>query len=93
MVWLSSLSVTFGLILVGMYGPEPTMWVIVIGSAIWAAMDSQKIGLIKYKTTASNTPVVILIGVIVMWIVFFPWYLIARGNILNGTTVLKDKFR
>ena len=93
MVWLSSLAVTFGLMVIGMYAPEPTMLVIVIGSAIWASIDSQKIALIKYKTTASNGPVVILIAIVVMWIVFFPWYLIARGNILNGTTVLKDKFR
>ena len=93
MVWLASLSVTFGLLVVGIYAPTPAMLVIVISSAIWAAMDSQKIGLIKYKTRASNSPVVILIAILAMWIVFFPWYLIARGNILNGTIVLKDKFR
>ncbi len=93
MKWWSALLLTFGLFGIGLYAPEPTMSLIVLGSSIWAGIDSQKIGLIKYKSGISYHPVVLFIGLLLLWIIAFPWYLIVRGQILSGTIVLKDKFR
>ena len=64
--------------------------VMVIITAIWAAIDSSKIGLKRYKSGISYSPVVLLLGFWFLWIIAFPWYLIVRHKILNGTAVLKD---
>jgi hypothetical protein len=93
MVWWAAILVTFGLSVIGLYAPDPTMLLIIIGSTIWAAIDSSRIDLIKYKSGISYRPVVLFIGILGIWIIAFPWYLIVRGKILSGTAVLKDKFR
>jgi energy-coupling factor transporter transmembrane protein EcfT len=93
MVWWAALLLTFGLVAVGLFAPNPTMLSIVVASAIWAAFDSSKIHLRKYKSGISYNPVVLFICIIGIWIIAFPWYLIVRGKILAGKAVLKDKFR
>jgi hypothetical protein len=65
-------------------------WFIVLGTGIWAAVDSTKIQLKRYKSGISYGPVVIFICFVGLWIVAFPWYLIMRHKILTGTAVLKD---
>src|SRR5258708_25831234 len=65
-------------------------WVMVLITAIWAAIDSSKIHLKRYKSGISYGPVVLFLGFLLLWIVAFPWYLIVRHKILTGTAVLKD---
>jgi hypothetical protein len=65
-------------------------WFMVLGTGIWAAVDSAKIQLKRYKSGISYGPVVIFICFVGLWIVAFPWYLIMRHKIKSGTAVLKD---
>jgi hypothetical protein len=64
---------------------------IVLGTAIWAAIDSSKIQLKRYKSGISYGPVVLFFGFVFLWIVAFPWYLIMRYKIKTGAAVLKDE--
>jgi hypothetical protein len=64
--------------------------VMVLITAIWTAIDSSKIQLKRYKSGISYGPVVLFFGVVLLWIIAFPWYLIVRHKILTGTAVLKD---
>ena len=65
-------------------------WFIVLGTGIWAAVDSSKIRLKRYKSGISYGPVVLFLGFVLLWVIAFPWYLIVRHKILSGTAVLKD---
>jgi hypothetical protein len=66
-------------------------WFMVLGTAIWAAIDSSKIQLKRYKSGISYGPVVLFIACAMLWIVGFPWYLSMRYKIKSGTAVLNDK--
>ena len=68
----------------------PLTWFMVIITAVWAAIDSSKIHLKRYKSGISCQPVVLFFGVLLLWVIAFPWYLIVRHKILTGTAVLKD---
>lgn len=59
-------------------------------TALWAAIDSKKISLKKYKSGISAGPIALFFGVILLWIVVFPWYLVIRDHIKMGNAVLKD---
>jgi hypothetical protein len=65
--------------------------IMILGTSIWAADDSKKIGLKKYKSGISYGPVVLFIAVAMFWIVGFPWYLAMKHKIKNGTAVLKEE--
>lgn len=62
---------------------------LVLLTAVWAAWDSSKIELKKYKSGISYGPVVVFICHIGLWIVAFPWYLSMRYKIKNGLAQLK----
>ena len=66
-------------------------WFMVLGTALWAAIDSKKIQLKRYKSGISYGPVVLFIAVALLWILGFPWYLAMRYKIKTGTAVLKDE--
>lgn len=68
-------------------------WFMVLGTGIWAAVDSTKIQLKRYKSGISYGPVAIFMCFVGLWIVAFPWYLIMRHKILTGMAVLKDGAR
>ncbi|MGH7941362.1 MAG: hypothetical protein ACREFR_09850, partial [Limisphaerales bacterium] len=65
-------------------------WIMVIGTALWAAIDSTKIHLKRYESGISYGPVVLFIGLVLLWFIAFPWYLIVRHKIKTGAAVLKD---
>ena len=65
-------------------------WIMVLGTALWAAIDSSKIQLKRYKSGISYGPVVLFFGFVIIWVIAFPWYLIVRHKIKTGTAVLKD---
>jgi hypothetical protein len=68
----------------------PLTWFMVLGTALWAAIDSKKIQLKRYKSGISYGPVVLFIAIAFLWIVGFPWYLAMRYKIKTGTAILKD---
>lgn len=63
----------------------------VLGTSLWAAIDSSKIELRKYKSGISYGPGVLFIACALLWIIGFPWYLAMRYKIKTGTAVLKDE--
>jgi hypothetical protein len=63
----------------------------VVGTALWIAIDSSRIQLRRYKSGIAYGPVVLFFAVSLLWIVGFPWYLVMRGKIKNGTATLKDQ--
>ncbi len=65
-------------------------WFMVVITAIWAAIDSAKIQLKRYKSGISYGPAVLFFCFLLLWIVAFPWYLIMRHKIKTGTASLKD---
>jgi hypothetical protein len=67
-------------------------WIMVLGTALWAAIDSSKIQFKKYKSSITTVgPVLLFFGLCALWILFFPWYLSMRFKIKTGTAILKDE--
>jgi len=64
--------------------------VVIVITAIWAAVDSSKVQLKRYRSGISCGPVALFFGFLLFWIVAFPWYLSVRYKIITGTAVLKD---
>jgi hypothetical protein len=65
-------------------------WIMVLGTAIWVAIDSSRLQLRRYKSDISYGPVVLFIACALLWIIGFPWYLSMRYKIKTGTAVLKE---
>jgi hypothetical protein len=65
-------------------------YLMIFGTAIWAAIDSSRVHLQRYKSGISYAPVVLFFGLLLLWVVVFPWYLSVRSKILSGTAVLKN---
>jgi hypothetical protein len=68
----------------------PLYTFVVFGTALWAALDSSKIQLQRYKSGIAYGPVVLFFCFLLLWIVAFPWYLTVRYKIKTGAAVLKD---
>lgn len=66
-----------------------TPFVVVPGTALWAAWDSEKIGLQRYRSGVSSSPIVLLLMILLLWIAVFPWYVAVRQNIKRGLVPLK----
>ena len=64
--------------------------VMVVGTALWAAIDSSRLQLKRYQSGISYGPVVLFIACALLWLVGFPWYLSMREKIKAGTAVLKE---
>ncbi len=58
-------------------GPIELLYVVVIGSAIWVFFDAPANGL---SWTWG-------LGVLALWIVAFPWYLVVRGGVIRAAAV------
>ena len=67
----------------------PFDWLMILGTALWAAIDSARIELKKYKSGISYGPVALFFGVALLWVVGFPWYLVMRRKIRLGQAELK----
>ena len=65
-------------------------WIMILLTSLWAAVDSSKLQLKRYKSGIAYGPVVLFVGCTLLWIVGFPWYLIMRYRIKTGTAILKD---
>jgi hypothetical protein len=67
-----------------------SIWLMIVVTAAWAAWDSTKIDLKKYKSGISYGPIILFFCVAGLWIIAFPWYLSMRYKIKNGLAQLKE---
>jgi hypothetical protein len=65
--------------------------IMIVGTAIWVAIDSRKIELKRYKSGISYGPVALFFACALLWVIGFPWYLAMRHKIKTGTAILKDE--
>jgi hypothetical protein len=63
----------------------PLVWPMVLLTATWAAWDSTRIRIREYQTGVALSPVSLWLGMALLWIVVFPWYLAARYRFQKGT--------
>jgi hypothetical protein len=63
----------------------------ILGTAIWAAIDSSKIKLKCYKSGISYGPVALFFAIALLWLIGFPWYLAMRYKIKTGKAILKNE--
>jgi hypothetical protein len=68
----------------------PVICFVVVGTAVWVAVDSAKLQLRDYRSPISYGPVFLFFGVLLLWAVAFPWYLSVRHQIQTGAAVLKN---
>jgi len=66
-------------------------WILVGITSIWAAIDSKRIELARYKLGLACRPLALFCCCYLLWIFVFPWYLWARLKIKEGTVPLKDE--
>ena len=88
-VLFSLLLIAITIVLSGIVGFDLT-WLMIIGTALWAAIDSSGIDLKKYKSGLSYGPVVLFFAIALLWIVGLPWYLHVRYRIKHGVAQLKE---
>ena len=90
--WIKAILITIGLLFVTLVIPFGQLFclIMVIGSAGWAAMDSEKRNIRVYQTPFSG-PWVVFIAICLLWILFFPWYLVTRSKIIDGSLPFKNE--
>lgn len=85
MSWWAAISLTFLLLTVTVVAEGgtglPVTILMVLGTALWAAFDSNRIDLRRYKSGVALGPAALFFGIALIWIVGFPWYLIVRSRI------------
>ena len=64
--------------------------IMILLTSLWAAVDSSRLHLKRYKSGIAYGPVVLFLGCALLWIVGFPWYLVMRYRINTGVAVLKE---
>src|SRR5262249_34442829 len=93
---LGALGVTLALMvaIVVVGGVTDVPWfglLVVLGTAIWAAVDSSQLELHKYR--GGDHPIFWLLAIGCLWIIFFPLYLVTRSRRIAGELKLKKKYR
>jgi hypothetical protein len=59
--------------------------VVVLGSSLWAAIDSIRIELSSHKTCLAVSPFILFNAMYLLWPILFPLYLITRTRIAKRT--------
>ncbi|MEW6199514.1 MAG: hypothetical protein AB1601_12735 [Planctomycetota bacterium] len=90
MKWYWAVLVTAGILGLTLAAPPYAGFAVVLATALWAAVDSARRELKKYRSGIATGPVVLFIGVALLWFIGFPWYLVVRGKIRAGTMPLKS---
>jgi hypothetical protein len=62
---------------------------IVVATSIWAAIDSVRVDLRCYKTRIALHPILLFNAMYLLWPVLFPWYLVVRSKIDDGSLARK----
>ncbi len=63
------------------------MTIVVIISAIWAGFDASKINVSQYKSSVCKETWHVVAGMLLLWIVVFPWYLNFSSKIKAGAAM------
>lgn len=84
---------TLAIFFVSLFLPPLFLVAVVLGSSIWASVDSSAIQLHRYRSGIALKPFVLFLACLLLWIVAFPWYLSVRYRIKNGQAVLKEGSR
>ncbi len=66
------------------------VWIHIFGTTLWAAIDSSRLELKKYKSGISYGPVILFVAIALLWVVGLPWYLAVRYKITRGLLELKQ---
>lgn len=69
------------------------VWLMILGTSLWAAMNSHQLEFRSYKTSMPYHPASIFLAHLLLWIVVFPWFLTVRARIKDGSAELKDEFK
>ena len=64
----------------------------IVGTSVWAGIDSARIHLRRFQSGISYGPVVLGILCSMLWVVGFPWYLSMRHKIITGKARLRPEF-
>ncbi|MFP6582635.1 MAG: hypothetical protein VCD00_08775 [Candidatus Hydrogenedentota bacterium] len=100
MRWYFGVPFSIGMVLIASLGadsadvpmvrPWDVLNAMIILTALWAGVDSERIKLRKYRSGLSYHPVVLFFAVALVWIVGFPWYLHVRYKIKSGLAELVE---
>jgi hypothetical protein len=95
--WQINILMLGGVIVVAIFLPteivKPLLGIMVFGSAIWAYIDSKKLGIEKYKKialTPSTRSYGVFFIVWILWAIAFPMYISWRYRAINGRIPLKE---
>jgi len=101
MIWYFAIPFTIGIMVVSFFVSGvlssltgfyiPVFELVILGTLVWAAIDSKNLEFKKYKSAISYGPVVMFLVIGFLWIIAFPWYLHVRYKIKNGLADLKSK--
>jgi hypothetical protein len=88
MRWVNAFGVAcmFYYAILGFALTENWWWVgslIVLATAIWAGLDAHWLGLKKYKGGVQH-PLLVFWLVLLLWVIFFPAYLVRRERMIDG---------
>ena len=93
MRWWTALLFTLALAVVGLALTFtlsfPVIWVVSTGCALWAFWDSDRIGVRQYASIFGLGPIFVFASILLLWVVFFPIYLVVRGRIKAGAQARK----
>lgn len=67
--------------------------ILYIGSALWAAYDVRKLQVYKYELGGVTNSITTFLGCFFLWALLFPWHLVNRCRIKDGTARLRKKYR
>lgn len=65
----------------------------IVGTSVWTGLDSARLGLRRYQSGISYSPVVLGILCSMFWFVGFPWCLSMRHKIISGTARFRPEFK
>ena len=68
----------------------PYISMIIVAISMWAAVDSHRVGLRRYRTRLAVNPILLFNVMYLLWPVLFPWYLVVCSRIGDGTLARKD---
>ena len=57
----------------------------IVGTSIWAAVDSATLDLQEFRTKIAFNPLILFNAMYLLWFILFPWYLVVRSQIRAGT--------
>lgn len=84
---LLTLGLFFACVFIKLKTHHEVTWYVTFATSLWAAVDSSRIQLKRYRTGVG--PVVFFFLCLLCWSIGFTWYLWMRHKILTGTAELK----